>query len=148
MAHIDTLYALIKDIYFLLDDGDQQLFARYDLSGSRYYILFHLGEQPGLSVSQLSTAMFCDKSNITRLVRAMEEEGLVSRQPHESDGRSLRLFLTDRGATLRNRVSAAHAQLNQERFGRGVPLLEQDDLLGCLTKLQASLEQDLGRPLK
>jgi DNA-binding MarR family transcriptional regulator len=147
MAHIDTLYALIKDIFFLLDDGDQQLFATHDLTGSRYYILYHLGEQPGLSVSQLSTAMFCDKSNITRLVRAMEEEGLVSRQPHESDGRSLRLFLTDRGATLRNRVLAAHARLNQERFRRGMPLIEQDDLLGCLTKLKASLEQDLGRSL-
>jgi hypothetical protein len=76
--------------------------------------------------------MFCDKSNITRLVRAMEEEGLVSRRPHESDGRSLRLFLTERGAILRNRVLTAHAGLNQERFARGIPPLEQDDLLGCL----------------
>lgn len=53
MAHAETLYALIKDIFFLLDDGDQQLFGRYGLTGSRYYILLHLGQQPGLSVSQL-----------------------------------------------------------------------------------------------
>lgn len=147
MAHVETLYALIKDIFFLLDDGDQQLFARYDLSGSRYYILYHLGERPGLSVSQLSTAMFCDKSNITRLVRAMEEEGLVSRRPHESDGRSLRLFLTEPGAALRDRMLTAHARLNQERFSRGVPLLEFGDLLGCLQKLKESLEQDLNHHL-
>ena len=144
MAHVETLYTLIKDIFFLLDDGDQQLFATYDLSGSRYYILYHLGEQPGLSVSQLSTAMFCDKSNITRLVRAMEEEGLVLRRPHESDGRSLRLFVTERGATLRSRVLAAHARLNQERFARGIP---QGDLLACLQTLKASLEQDLSHQL-
>jgi DNA-binding MarR family transcriptional regulator len=144
MAHIETLYTLIKDIFFLLDDGDQQLFSKYNLTGSRYYILYHLGEQPGLSVSQLSGAMFCDKSNITRLVRAMEEEGLVSRQPHESDGRSLRLFLTDDGATLREGVLNAHVLLNKERFGRGLETIEQGDLLTCLRKLKASLERDLG----
>ncbi|MDT8304649.1 MAG: MarR family transcriptional regulator [Anaerolineae bacterium] len=144
MAHIETLYTLIKDIFFLLDDGDQQLFSRYDLTGSRYYILYHLGDQPGLSVSQLSSIMFCDKSNITRLVRAMEEEGLVSRQPHESDGRSLRLFLTDQGAALRAEVSSAHLRLNQERFGRGLPEIDQGDLLSCLQQLKVSLERDLG----
>lgn len=147
MAHVETLYALIKDIFFLLDDGDQQLFARYDLSGSRYYILYHLGERPGLSVSQLSTAMFCDKSNITRLVRAMEEEGLVSRRPHETDGRSLRLFLTEQGDGLRRRVQTAHANLNQERFARGHSALDQRDLLACLQKLKASLEQELSYQL-
>ena len=146
MAYVETLYTLIKDIFFLLDDGDQQLFSEFSLTGSRYYILYHLGEQPGLSVSQLSSAMFCDKSNITRLVRAMEEEGLVSRQPHESDGRSLRLFLTDDGATLREGVLKAHVHLNQERFGRGLEELEQGDLLSCLLKLKASLERDLGHP--
>lgn len=44
--------------------------------------------------------MFCDKSNITRLVRALEDEGIVCRRPHESDGRALRLYLTDQGGSF------------------------------------------------
>ena len=144
MAHAETLYALIKDIFFLLDDGDQQLFSHHSLTGSRYYILFHLGEQPGLSVSQLGTLMFCDKSNITRLVRAMEDEGLVCRYPHESDGRALRLFLTDQGASRRAAVLQAHDRLNEERFGHGLDPAEQGDVMTCLRKLKRSLEQDLG----
>lgn len=145
MAHAETLYALIKDIFFLLDDGDQQLFGRYGLTGSRYYILYHLGEQPGLSVSGLSTLMFCDKSNVTRLVRAMEDEGLVCRHPHETDGRTLRLFLTDEGASRRATVLQAHEQLNEERFEHGLNLQERSDMVTCLQKLRQSLQQDLGR---
>jgi DNA-binding MarR family transcriptional regulator len=127
----------------LLDDGDQQLFGRYGLTGSRYYVLFHLGEVPGLSVSQLSTLMFCDKSNITRLVRAMEGEGLVSRHPHETDGRALRLYLTDQGDTLRACALRAHRQLNDARFGHDLQAGEQSDLLAHLRTLKLSLEQEL-----
>jgi len=146
MAHAETLYALIKDIFFLLDDGDQQLFSRYSLTGSRYYILYHLGEQPGLSVSQLSTLMFCDKSNITRLVRAMEDEGLVCRHPHESDGRALRLHLTDQGARRRAAALHAHKQLNEVRFSDRLDAQEQGQIVACLHKLKQILEQDLGHP--
>lgn len=146
MVHTETLYALIKDVFFLLDDGDQQLFGRYTLTGSRYYILYHLGAQPGLSVSQLSTLVFCDKSNITRLVRSMEDEGLVCRHPHESDGRALRLYLTDEGARRRTAALDAHEQLNEERFGHALDPQERGEIVAFLTKLKRSLGQDLGRP--
>jgi DNA-binding MarR family transcriptional regulator len=112
----EKLYNLLKEAFLLLDFGDRQLFARYDLTISRYYALYHIDTAPGLSLSQLSNSMFCDKSNATRVVKSLEKDGLVMRKPHETDGRTLRLFLTTAGQALLATTSAAHNQYNQTRL--------------------------------
>jgi DNA-binding MarR family transcriptional regulator len=112
----EKLYNLLKEAFLLLDFGDRQLFARYDLTISRYYALYHINETPGLSISQLSDGMFCDKSNATRVVKGLEKEGLVKREPHETDGRTLRLFLTPAGQEKLTIASAAHDAYNQTRL--------------------------------
>jgi DNA-binding MarR family transcriptional regulator len=143
MSRAYALYSLIKDIFFLLDDGDRHLLGEYDLTVSRFYILYHLGEQPGLSVSELSDAMFCDKSNITRLIRSMEEEGLVNRLPHPTDGRALSLQLTPAGAAKRAEVWEAHIRHNRQRFDAYLEDLEQQDLFAHLHRLKSNLQTDL-----
>lgn len=116
MSDTIQLYTLLKDIFFLLDDGDRRLFASYNLSVSRFYILWHLGNEPGISSRRLSELMMHDKSNITRLTQGLEAEGLISRLPDESDGRALCLYLTEVGDALRQRALAAHLAYNQHRF--------------------------------
>lgn len=143
MSRASSLYSLIKDIFFLLDDGDRRLIGEYDLTVSRFYILYHLGEKPGLSISELSREMFCDKSNATRLIRSMEEEGLVSRQPHPTDGRALSVYLTPAGAAKRAEVWEAHVRHNSQRFDTCLAEAEQQQLFACLQQLKSSLEDEL-----
>ena len=143
MSHANALYSLIKDIFFLLDDGDRRLLGNYDLTVSRFYILYHLGEQPGLTVSELGAAMFCDKSNITRLIRSMEEDGLVDRLPHPDDGRALSLHLTPAGNAKRAKVWDAHDCHNRRRFDGCLEDRKQQDLLDNLQMLRDSLQATL-----
>jgi len=137
------LYERLKEIFLLLDDGDRRLLARYNLSLPRFYALFHLGEKPGLSVSELSDLMFCDKSNITRLIKGMEAEELVCKRPHESDGRALRLFLTPQGAAIRDEAVEAHKAQNTRRFDNCLNSVEQELLFKHLTLLKQNLQYDL-----
>jgi DNA-binding MarR family transcriptional regulator len=116
MADATLIYNLLKEIFFLIDDGDRHLFNQYNLSVPRFYILWHLGNEPGISSRRLSELMICDKSNITRLSKGLEADGLVARQPHESDGRALRLYLTEEGETVREQALAAHLAYNAQRF--------------------------------
>src|SRR5690554_4878244 len=129
MDEANTLYTVLKEIFLLLDDGDRRLLANFDLTVPRFYALLHLGEHPGLSISELSDLMFCDKSNITRLVKTLEAEGLVYRQPHDSDGRVLCLHLTPQGKTLREEVLAIHRQRNETRFNNNLGTEEHIKLL-------------------
>ena len=116
MANSNQFYDLIKELFLILDDGDRQLFARFNLTATRYYALIHINEEPGISLSQLSDKLLCDKSNITRIIKSMEADGLVTRQPHEHDGRALRLYLTADGRDIYTRALKAHLVYNRLRF--------------------------------
>lgn len=116
MSDVEQLYRLLKEAFLLLDDGDRRLFGQHDLSSPRYYALSHIAAEPGLSLSQLSDYMFCDKSNITRIIRGLERDGHLERRPHETDGRSLRLYLTEKGTAVYQTVAAAHQISIQERL--------------------------------
>lgn len=138
MGDKEKLYNLLKETFILLDDGDRRLFNRFDLTPPRFYALLHVGEEPGISSSGLSDRMLCDKSNVTRIVKGLEAEGYLIRKPHESDGRSLRLFLTQDGEAILNRVQTAHQNFNENRLDC-IEIDAQDQLLDHLTKLNESL---------
>ena len=143
MADAQALYALLKEIFLILDDGDRQLLGQFDLSPSRYYALVHLGDSPGMSLSELSHLMLCDKSNATRIVKGLEAEGLAIRRPHETDGRAIRLYLTEAGDRLRRKAVSAHEQYNQGRL-QAVTNGDGEALLGDLNQLKRSLrDRDL-----
>lgn len=146
MNGIEQLYNLLKETFLLLDFGDRQLFGRFDLTVSRFYALHHLAEEPGISLSQLSNRMFCDKSNITRLIKGLEADGYVVRRRHDRDGRVACLFLTDAGAALQVEVAAAHHAFNAVRLGRlddrQYQFLEQN-LVHLRERLHATLQAEI-----
>lgn len=140
MSAGEWLYNLLKETFLLLDDGDRQFFTRFNLTVPRYYALFHLGQEPGISASQLSDRMLCDKSNASRIVQGLEADGYIVRKPHESDGRTLRLFLTEAGTAVHQQVLSAHQAYNEARFD-SLSQRELEDLLRILTKLKRSLQE-------
>jgi DNA-binding MarR family transcriptional regulator len=146
MADPDRFYTLLKDLFFILDEGDRTLLLRFGLTVPRYYALVHIGEEPGLSSSQLSDLMLCDKSNISRIIKSMEAEGLVTRQAHESDGRASRLYLSSQGHALCEEAKAAHTAYNRQRFSC-IGDIQQDNLHDELLQLKEGLRDQLA-PLK
>ena len=142
MDEKEKLYNLLKETFILLDDGDRRLFGHYKLTPPRFYALTHINEEPGLSSSKLSERLLCDKSNVTRIVKGLEAEGLIIRKPHETDGRALRLYLTDLGGDVLIKVQQAHQTFNAHRLDC-FDNLSQGDLLQNLTKLNESLSTTL-----
>ncbi|MCA9971583.1 MAG: MarR family transcriptional regulator [Anaerolineales bacterium] len=142
MSDKERLYNLIKETFLLLDDGDRRFFSRFDLTVSRYYALHHIGAQPGISFSQLSDRMVCDKSNVTRIIKGLEACDFVVRQPHETDGRTLRLYLTDVGKSVLNSATSAHKAYNEVRLA-AVSDLTEKNLIQGLAALNQFLQQEI-----
>ncbi len=134
------LYDLIKESFILLDFGDRLFLEQFNLSVPRYYALTHIAKDPGITPSVLSRLMFCDKSNITRLVQGLLADGLVERRPHEKDGRAQRLYLTTNGDALHQQATEAHRAFIQQRLA----VLEEcaaGDMTNALTYLNRSLSE-------
>jgi DNA-binding MarR family transcriptional regulator len=138
------LYDQIKESFLLLDFGDRQFLEAFGLTVPRYYALVHIAAEPGLSPSSLSKRMFCDKSNITRLLQSLEAEGYVARQPHEQDRRLHRLFLTPRGEQVQGEIRTAHEAYIDCRLNVLSPSLVEE-MARILHQLNRQLDRDLGR---
>jgi DNA-binding MarR family transcriptional regulator len=138
MDENEKLYNLLKETFILLDDGDRRLFGEYSLTPPRFYTLSHIAEEPGLSSSRLSDRLLCDKSNVTRIVKGLESEGYIERKPHETDGRALRLYLTEKGTAVLQKVQIAHTNYNTHRL-TSLAGITHDALVRYLTQLNQSL---------
>ncbi len=140
---VTNLYNVLKEIFLLLDDGDRRVLSACNLTVPRFYALLHLGQNPGLSISELSALMFCDKSNVTRLVQNLEAENLVQRRRHKRDGRIICLSLTAQGEELRRDALARHHRYNHARFGALLQQEQQADLLLTLQGVCDGLQHEL-----
>lgn len=145
MTGANSLYTLLKEVFLILDEGDQYLFGQHGLSVTRFYTLYHLERKPGSTLRELSDMLLCDKSNVTRIVKSLEKRGLVVREPHERDGRSNRLFLTPEGSALQAKVLVEHQAFNRVRFAKQAEKLQDEAFLMKLNSVKDGLAQEMSQ---
>lgn len=105
------LYKSLKSIFLHIDNHEKAFLAQYDLNISRFYILMHVENNPGINYIVLSDLLLCTKSNTTRVVRGMQKDGLINREVDHNDRRSYRLTLTKAGHELYTRVYPDYKKL-------------------------------------
>jgi len=76
----------------------------YDVTPEQWAVLNRLWEEDGLSQVELAERTFKDKPSTTRILNLLEKKRIVVRRPDESDGRILRVFLTNTGKDLKDKL--------------------------------------------
>jgi DNA-binding MarR family transcriptional regulator len=102
------LYFSLKSIFLHIDNQEKSLFARFNLNIPRFYILMHVYKYPGINYIELSDLMLCTKGNTTRVVQAMQKDGLLTRIVNPNDRRCYHLYLTDKGEKIFKEVYIAY----------------------------------------
>lgn len=91
-------------------------------------------------MSSISNELGVTRRNVTALVDALEEEGLVRRKPHPTDRRATVIEMTDRGKETMDRIYDEHRAAVAELFTG----LDEDDRRR-LTRMLGSLREALRR---
>ena len=78
-----------------------------ELTWSQVAIMARLEEAGPLTTADLARAESVKPQSMGGTLAAMEEEGLVERQPHPTDRRQILYALTDEGREARRKVSLA-----------------------------------------
>ena len=79
----------------------------FELTSSDYGVLAPLrlaGRPYALSPRQLPGRLRRSWGGMTKILKRLEESGLVEREPDPDDGRSIRVTLTSRGLSLHDRA--------------------------------------------
>ncbi len=113
-------------------------FADKRMSPGVFCALAVIGANPGVRAGTLGEALMIRRSNMTKLVDALERRGLVKRTPSDTDRRSVELSLTEAGKKL---VASIKPEiLAHESFALSVlSVHERHMFLGLLGKLNEGI---------
>jgi DNA-binding MarR family transcriptional regulator len=64
--------------------------------------------------SEIAESVFREKNTITAVIKSLEREGVVRREPSASDRRSVKVVITDEGWKEANRLSPIAQELSRE----------------------------------
>jgi len=84
--------------------ADQTL-AAYDFGRAHHRVIYFVGRNPGMTVSDLLGILQITKQSLSRVLSQLVREGFIVQRPGTMDRRQRLLSLTDKGAELERRLT-------------------------------------------
>ncbi|NKY86154.1 MarR family winged helix-turn-helix transcriptional regulator [Nocardia veterana] len=113
-------------------------YARHGVYEGQQFILRRLWQEDGLTPGQVAKQLGLATPTVTRATTRMETAGLVRREPHPTDRRLVRLYLTERGRALEREIETESARLT-ERALTSFSAAERAALVRALRRIEANL---------
>ena len=114
------------------------LLSSHDLTLAQWVMLSALWRQDGMLVSELAVYSGNNLPAASRIVGRMSSSGLVERRKDTADGRSVRVFLTEKSLKLKP-LSDFHQDVN-ERLTQGFTQHEKDQLFELLGRVLDNIQ--------
>ena len=92
----------------------------YDLTFEQWTVLNVINAEPGLIQSEAAEKTYKDKTNVTRILDVLSKRDFIVRERDETDRRSYRIFLTDKGKAIFNDLIPLLIKANK-KFIKDIP---------------------------
>lgn len=99
-----------------------QALKKYGVDNSRRRLLTILETRPHASVSELSESIVSKMSTTTKIVYRLKDEGYVDTYSCENDARITRVYLTDAGVQMTQKINDLMAVVLEQSFEGLTPL--------------------------
>lgn len=125
---------VLKQVQTALHTAMDGVLRPLGLTVAQYACLELLGQDPGLSNSELARRAFVTRQSMNLVLRRLQERGLLARPDHPSHGRELPTELTRAGQATLRKASVAVRAVEQRLFS---PLSRErqrrlrEDLAAC-----------------
>jgi DNA-binding MarR family transcriptional regulator len=94
------------------------------IGGMKWFLLTVLDRRDGLSQGEFTQEYELDPSSVTRTAQSLEADGLIRRERDVDDNRVMRMYLTEEGSRVLDRLpeineqlrSRVHSVLSEEEF--------------------------------
>ena len=103
MRKEETIDHNIKTAWHAIARMYNQQAVKYDITMSMGFVLLNINTEEGTPATKIAPLMGLESRSLTRLLKSMEETGLIYRQADETDKRSVRIFLTKEGREKKER---------------------------------------------
>ena len=83
------------------------------VGGMKWFLLTVLGRRDGLSQGEFTQEYEMDPSRVTRTAQSLEADGLIRRERDPEDNRVMRMYLTEKGSGVLDRLPEINEQLRR-----------------------------------
>jgi DNA-binding MarR family transcriptional regulator len=147
---------VLKQVQAALHNAMDEVLRPLELTVAQYACLELLGQQPGLSNSELARRAFVTRQSMNLVLRRLQERGLLTRPDHVAHGRERPTQLTRAGQSTLRKASVAVRAVEQQLFSPLSPARQRrlrEDLAACVaegafcmaaTEPQNRIENDRG----
>jgi len=108
----ETVDYFIKIVWQSVANKYNQIATDYGITQALGYMLINIHEE-GTAVSQLAYLLGVKSTSLSRMLNNMEELGLIYREAHETDKRSVKIFLTEFGKEKRQDAKEVVRNFNE-----------------------------------
>jgi MarR family transcriptional regulator, organic hydroperoxide resistance regulator len=100
----------LRNIYKAIGECEQQLIARFGLNLNEAMTVCSLGQKP-LCASDIANATGMQCPQTSKVIKALENKDLLTRQFGTKDKRNMFFALSDEGEKLRQAIETYHFQV-------------------------------------
>ncbi len=79
------------------------------------YALINIGAE-GMPATKIGPLMGMTSSSLSRMLKKMEDDGMIYRKPDQEDKRIVRIFLTEEGKKLKDKIEEFVLEFNGKLF--------------------------------
>ena len=113
--------------------------ARYDITTSIGFVLLNIDQEIGTPATKIAPLLGLETRSLTRILRSMEEKGLIYKQADTQDKRSVRIFLTDLGLEKKEVSRQTVRHFNQKVRGK-IPQSQLDNFFKVAGQITSMIE--------
>lgn len=144
MKREETIDYNIKASWHAISRMYNQKAIKHGITTSIAYVLLNISSSEGTPATKIAPLIGLEARSLTRMLKNLEEKGLIYREKDPNDGRSVRVFLTEKGyekkgitiktvkafnSYIRQRVEPEKLNAFFEVIGRINEMVEHDDEL-------------------
>ena len=136
----ETIDYHVRAVWYAIYRMYNQVASKYDVTTSIGFVLLNIHSEEGTPATKIAPLMGLESRSLTRMLKSMEEKGLIYKQKDEIDGRSVRIFLTGKGKAQKE-VSRQTVRSFNERVRDVVPEEDLEGFFRTMTKVNQLISE-------
>ena len=113
MKREDTIDHHLKSTWHAISRMYNQQAGKYDITMSMGFVLLNISSKEGTPATKIAPLIGLESRSLTRVLKSMEEKGLIYRKADPNDRRLVRIFLTGEGKSKKDLSKATVLAFNR-----------------------------------
>lgn len=130
----ETVDYHVRYVWYAISRMYNQLGAEHDISTSLGFVLLNIRTEGGSQATKIAPLMGLESRSLTRMLRSMEEKGLIYRKRDKVDRRSVIIYLTEEGLRKKRIAQETIRRFNEE-IRNEIPMKDLEKFFEVMTRV-------------